>query len=268
MDNRAGRPGLVEEHGLALWIERDPLRALFDTGQGPALARNADALGVPLATARAVLLSHGHYDHTGGLAAVLRRAPQARVHAHPAALSHRYAGDGPPGLRPVGIPDDCRQALLASGRLVEVAGPAEVAEGLFLTGPVPRETGFEPPEPRFWTGDRGREPDPFEDDQAAWLPTPAGTCVLLGCSHAGVVNTLRQVRRLTGGRPLALVVGGMHLRSASGERLRATVQALRELDPARIVPTHCTGAAAVAALVAAFPDRVRPGRAGDVLEVG
>ncbi len=265
-DDLAGRRGLRAEHGLSLWIEWKGGRFLFDTGQGMVLLPNADKLEILLETADAVLLSHGHYDHTGGLHQVLVRAKTARVYAHAAALGSRYAGGGEAGFRCVGMNDRDRSALMESGRLVTTTGPTEVHEGLFLTGPVPRVSGFEDSGGSFFTDPRGREEDQFPDDQAAWFETDEGVSVILGCSHAGVVNTLRYIRSLTDDRPLNLVIGGMHLGAASEERLDRTIEELRSLAPKLLVPIHCTGSRAAALFLAAFPGHCEIGRTGQVFE--
>jgi len=268
-DDLAGRRGLRAEHGLALWIEWGSRRILFDTGQGLVLFQNADELGIDLGTADAVVLSHGHYDHTGGVAQVLARAESADVYAHPAALNDRYAaGGGAENLRSIGMSDADWRALEESGRLVPVTGPTEVFDGFFLTGPIPRVTGFEDSGGVFFTDPEGREPDLFPDDQAAYFASDDGVSVVLGCSHAGVVNTLLFIQSLTDNRPLSLVLGGTHLGAASEERLDRTIEELRRLAPMQLVPIHCTGSRAAARFLGAFPGSCTIGRTGRVFETG
>ena len=91
VEDTAGSPGLIGEHGLSLWIDTGRHRVLFDTGQGPALAPNARALNVNLGEADAIVLSHGHYDHTGGLPAAMQAAPAAKLFLHPAALERKFS---------------------------------------------------------------------------------------------------------------------------------------------------------------------------------
>jgi 7,8-dihydropterin-6-yl-methyl-4-(beta-D-ribofuranosyl)aminobenzene 5'-phosphate synthase len=264
-DNVAGPRGLLAEHGLSIWIETGGHRTLFDTGQGLALAHNAEALGVPLAHADAVVLSHGHYDHTGGLAAALQGRRGLPVYAQPEALSLRYSrrtGEA----REIGMPTAARQALTRRGSFRSSRLPLRVCGGARLTGTIPRVTDFEGEAGTFFLDEEGREPDPLVDDQAAFVETRAGTVVLLGCAHAGVVNTLRQVESLTTA-PLHAVIGGMHLAEAGPERIEATVRALVDWDVRHVVPCHCTGLPATAALARELGGRCTPGRVGAVLEL-
>jgi 7,8-dihydropterin-6-yl-methyl-4-(beta-D-ribofuranosyl)aminobenzene 5'-phosphate synthase len=264
VDNAAGPRGLLGEHGLSLWLERGRHRVLFDTGQGLALGHNAEVLGIPLTRSDAVVLSHGHYDHTGGLALVLQGHRHLPVYAQPEATSSRYSrrqGEA----REIGMPPAARQALTRWAAFHPSGVSQPVCGGVRVTGPIPRLTDFEGETGAFFLDREGREPDPLVDDQAAFVETRVGTVVLLGCAHAGVVNTLLRVESLAKG-PVHAVIGGMHLAGAGPERIAATVRALVDRDVRRVVPCHCTGLPATAALVRELGDRCTPGHSGLVLE--
>jgi 7,8-dihydropterin-6-yl-methyl-4-(beta-D-ribofuranosyl)aminobenzene 5'-phosphate synthase len=265
VENTASGRGVRGEHGLAVWIEAGSRRVLFDTGQtADVLFHNARQLGIDLAGVDAVVLSHGHNDHTGGLAEVLRRAPGAHLFLHPAALARRYIRKHDGEIQEIGMP-----AALDVGFLKEnTAGltwtnqTAAVTEHVFATGPIPRATDFEDTGGDFFLDEPCLEADPIVDDQAVFFDTRDGTVVLLGCGHAGVVNTLNQIQNHTGGRPIHAVLGGMHLINASPERLTRTMDALRGLDVTMLAPAHCTGARAQAHMGTEFPDRWEPSTVG------
>lgn len=264
VDDRAG-PGLAPEHGLALWVEAAGKRVLFDTGQGGAFLENAGKLGIDLATADVVVLSHGHYDHTGGLAAALSLARLAKVYLHPSALGAKYSFHRG-AARMIGMPEGSRAALsnLPEERRFYARQASEIVRGLGLTGQIPRTSGFEDVAGPFYLDGAGTVPDGLEDDLAMWIDTPKGLVVMTGCAHAGLVNTLGHVRRISGRDRIRAVIGGFHLGGASGLRLARTAEALRALEPDRIVPGHCTGEAATGYLAGLLGEIVEPGMAGQV----
>ena len=266
VDNLAPE-GLAAEHGFAVLVEAGGRRILFDTGQtGAVLGANADTLGLDLSAVDSLVLSHGHYDHTGGVPLALERAPRAAVWCHPGAFVPRWSlRDGQP--REIGMPPAALEALAAlpAGQLRQVTAPAPAAPGVWITGIVPRETPFEDTGGPFFLDPEGTRPDTLPDDLSLWIETPEGVVVLTGCCHAGLINTLMLVRNRTGGRPLRAVIGGFHLVNAGERRMARTLEGLRALNPAAIVPCHCTGGAAVGALQEAFGEKVTPGAVGMTL---
>lgn len=256
VENTAEKPELLAEHGLAYWIESGSQRLLYDTGQGGVLVNNAYRLGISLSQVDVVVLSHGHYDHTSGLTDALRGNRTASIYLHPDAMNLKFARNNDGTSREIGIPQACKEELQrCRERLVMTEKPTLVANSFTVTGPVPRETEFENTGGPFFLDEQCQTPDPFMDDQAVFFESSLGTVVLLGCAHSGVINTLRYVRRLTGGRPIHAVLGGMHLVGASPQRLERTIDELQKMNIDRLGPAHCTGRDATAALWKSFPDR-------------
>lgn len=261
-DNHAAS-GLAGEHGFAALIETGGKRILFDTGQLDALDANCRALGIELAGIDMIVLSHGHYDHTGNLADVLRIADRATLCLHPSALVERYSiRNGKP--KPVNMPEAAKRTIakLPAERIRWITEPLRLTDGVFLTGPVPRNTAFEDTGGPFFFDPEGKRPDPIEDDLSLWIEEPEGLTVLAGCCHSGIVNTLDYIESLTGPKPIARLIGGMHLAAASEERLARTVEALKKRDIAHLIPCHCTGQTATELFRRELPFPVEAGYAG------
>lgn len=261
VENTARGTGMLGEHGLAWHVTLDGREALFDTGQGMALLNNAARAGVDLSRLDAIALSHGHYDHVGGLGQVLPLAPAATLHFHPDAQLPKFSVARAGAGRRISTP--FFEAASFPGRQVRTSrAPSEVIPGLWLTGEIPRENNFEDTGGPFFSDAEGHTPDPLDDDQSLFFKTEAGTVVILGCAHAGVINTLRHIQRLTDDAPLHTVVGGMHLENASEQRLAKTIEILQAMDPLHLGVGHCTGADATHRIWNAFPGRCFPLHSG------
>jgi len=263
-DNQVDRgDGLLAEHGFCLLVAGDS-QVLFDTGQTDVCLRNAPRLGVDLSDVRAVVLSHGHYDHGGGLAALTSHLGQLDVYLHPTAFAAKYARcPGSAEDRHVGLRCDADTLTRMGATVHAEAGVRELGPALLITGEIPRATPFEEAARDFWVkGNDGFRPDPLQDDQALVLRTADGLVVLLGCAHAGVVNTVRYASKLTGDKRIRAVIGGLHLASASLERTEQTVATLRQMNVGQVVACHCTGFQARVRLHAAFGDRFVNGTVG------
>lgn len=260
--------GVLAEYGLALLVEASGLRVLVDAGQSFVAVHNAQMLGIDLRSLDAVLLSHGHYDHTGGLRSVLRRATRGvPVYAHPAVWDQKYVSRGGE-TRFIGVPHR-REQLLSDGlRLIETASPTWISDSMFVTGTVPRETTFEFLDSTLQVEQNGALiPDSFPDDQALVLVTDTGLVVVSGCAHSGMVNTMRYAQRIAGESRLRAWIGGTHLGPAPEEQALETVSALLEMELQVLSACHCTGPRATAMLADAFGERFRYMGAGTVLEV-
>lgn len=259
--------GPVAEHGFSALVEvtaadRAVHRLLFDTGISPdGMADNMRRLQIAAGDVEVVVCSHGHFDHTGGLDG-LARAVGGRaalpIVIHPEFWSKRRIAL--PGRDPWELPTPSRRALEGAGfEVYEREHPSFIfGRSVLVTGEVPRTTEFErgmAPHQALRHG--AWEPDPLIlDDQALIVHVRGrGLLVLTGCGHAGVVNITRYARALTGVEAVAAVIGGFHLTGALFEPIIApTVDALAALSPGMVVPAHCTGWKAQAALAGRLPD--------------
>ena len=264
VENSARGLGVLGEHGLSWWLDTGTHRVLFDTGQGMALLNNARRLGVDLSQADAIVLSHGHLDHVGGLEQALAAAPQAALFMHPRATDRRYSGsDRKPKGRRLSTDFMETEAFRAGGRRVVVTTePTEVVPGIWTTGEVPRETDFEDTGGPLFLDEAMTQPDPLLDDLSLYVPTSQGTVVVCGCAHSGVINTLRHIARLTHDAPVRAIFGGVHLENASPRRMDETIRALRGYHPYRLGCCHCTGFRPLLRLNAEFPEACVQASAG------
>jgi 7,8-dihydropterin-6-yl-methyl-4-(beta-D-ribofuranosyl)aminobenzene 5'-phosphate synthase len=255
----------LAEHGFSAMItvksaERQH-RVLFDTGMTPSgLVENMRRLGHPLKDIEAIVLSHGHFDHTTGLAGIVRALgrPNLPVLLHPEAWNHRRIVV--PGRDPFEIPTPSKAAIEGAGfEIIEDRQPSfRLGGSLLITGEVDRTTDFEQGFPIHQARRDGEwQPDPLIlDDQAAIIHVrDKGLVILTGCGHAGIVNIVRYAQKLTGVRQVYAVIGGFHLSGPLFEPIIPLVcDALAELSPQVIVPAHCTGWKAVHALASRFPN--------------
>lgn len=266
VDNWTAKQRLRGEHGLSFFIEKDGKSFLFDTGQSmEVFTHNASVLGINFGDLEGVFLSHGHYDHTGGLPVIAREKKELFVYAHPHIFHKKYAaGEGE--LRSIGLPWEKEDLVKEGVRFLCAEKPVEPAPGLMLTGEIPLVTSYEAGPKNFVTKRESRPAaDMLLDDQALLIEGPQGLIVVLGCSHRGVVNTLRHAVKLTGEK-IQAVIGGMHLRSSSPVVIGATAGYLQETGATLVAPLHCTGPAAVYACRSVLGERFYPAGAGTVLE--
>jgi 7,8-dihydropterin-6-yl-methyl-4-(beta-D-ribofuranosyl)aminobenzene 5'-phosphate synthase len=231
---------LLAEHGLSFWIEYGDKRILFDTGQSDALVRNAKTLGIDLAEVDAIVLSHGHYDHTGGLSYILDISPKATIYLHPAAIEPKFSRKTS-RINPIGMPYLAKEAVRRH-HVVWTATPAQVLPGISVTGQVSRRNNFEDVGGGFFLDKNYKKPDELLDDQALFIESDKGLVVILGCAHSGVINTLDYIINLTNRNTIYAVIGGMHLLNASEERIKRTITTFRKYNVHKIGIAHCTGA--------------------------
>ena len=266
-DNSVGAlSGTLGEHGFSALVERDDGALLFDTGQGDTLLHNALRMNRDLHRVRKVALSHGHYDHTGGLLPLLRNCGPKDIFAHPAVFSRRYRVKDSGERIPLGIPYD-ETFLRAMGGRFDLSGEfREIAPGAYLTGEVPRNTPYEEGDTGLRCDDAGCAADPLRDDQSLVIRTGKGLVLILGCCHAGMINTIEHARSRTGVAVVYAVIGGTHLGFCGPVQLDETIRALKRYNIRKICAGHCTGFTAAARLMKEFPGHFQPAHVGFTLE--
>ncbi len=267
-DNNIEGVDFLGEHGFAALVTHPTGIYLFDTGQGHTLPHNARQSGLPFEDLAAVILSHGHYDHTGGLAWVLAQTGAIEVHAHPAVFSPhlaKIADDTAKPPRYVGCPRT-REELEADGaRFVFHDQTATIAPGLWFISGYARHGDQTPADGKLVLGGgAGPVPDPMADDASLLLETASGPVLLLGCAHGGVLNILDHVREHLGVSRLQAVLGGTHLMFYTSDQIREVIAAFEAFDVAQVGVSHCTGGEAATQLAQHFGGRFCRAAAGSV----
>ena len=235
------------EWGYAALVEVDGKRILFDTGANPdTVLKNAEALGIDLAGVEDVVISHFHNDHTGGLLtlrkALMQKNPAAlsRLYVGEGIFAPRFAKDGQGGETENDFPPLAKAYLDTGGRIQQLSGPAEIATGVWLTGPVPRghaETNWNPG--LFVKTGSDLMPDTLREDTSLVVATAQGVVIVTGCGHAGIMNIADDARAITGDARLHAVIGGIHLFAKSDAVLVETADRLKGL--AYLFAAHFTG---------------------------
>ena len=248
---------LIAEHGfsvmLKLEIKGKVHGLLFDSGLSPLVAaHNADVLGLDLFYCEAVISSHGHVDHTGGLLNIRKKMNAKQtipllLHEHAFRKRLVKFQDG----RTVSLPAPNRSILNQAGyNIVEKQSPSLwIEDSILVSGEIPRTNDFEKGFPNHYSEIDGKmENDPLiKDDQAIVLNIKdKGLVVITGCGHAGIINTLRYAKELTGEDRIFALIGGMHLTGGIFESIiPRTIDELERLKPRFLIPCHCSGLKAV-----------------------
>ena len=263
MENRSGTGLIKAEHGLSFWIQADGRGALFDTGQSGGFLYNASLLGVDAAAAELLAVSHGHYDHGGGIRFLYEGTSfRGPLWTGPDFFDKKWS-DEAPAPRFIGVDFD-EAYLRVRGVEHPIVGippndrglgtvVKELLPGLYAVNGFPRNSPLELPNPRFVV-DRssGRQEDDFRDELCLVADLPQGLAVFLGCSHPGIMNILDAVRSAFY-RPLYAVFGGSHLVDADTPRLETTIEYLASQEIPLLALGHCTGTAAEAELEKKLP---------------
>lgn len=258
--------GFWGEHGLSFLVETDGQSVLFDAGTtGTVMDHNLQMLKKDLSGVSHIVLSHAHYDHTGALDWVLDRTRNPVLVADPDIFLERISSrEGQE--KQTGVP--ARQdAVEKRSQVVLTTEPFEIGGGITVTGRIPRLNAYEKGNPKMLIRQGGElVTDVFIDDRSLVLEAEDGLVVLLGCCHAGLINTLTYVKERFEA-PVKAVIGGTHLLEAGPEQLAWTIRELEEkFRPEGLYLNHCTGFNAMNAFRNALGSRLREMPAGEVLE--
>ncbi len=247
------------QHGISflLKIEANGInyKLLFDTGNSwEPIKHNLSILKEDLDDLIALVLSHRHYDHTGGLKGLLKElGGEIPIISHPDLFKPNFILP----FRDIGIPYRREELEDLGGKFILSRDPIEILPGVMTTGEVPRTSELESKMTidTYTLEDGKLTKDPLMDDNSLIVRTKEGSIILAGCSHAGIVNIVRHAINLAG--PVRAVIGGFHLISADQERIDGTVRAFKELGVREVYTGHCTGLAAECAFRREYKDNFK-----------
>lgn len=255
---------LHAEHGFSCHLEGvskgESSSFMFDYGLDPlGIMQNMGLLGIDVKRIDAFGLSHGHFDHWGGLLTILESArPGVHLYVGKEAFDCRFSRrPGSNDLIDLGRLE--REAIERQGiaEIVEVSKPMEVMPGCYLTGEIGRVTDYEQGSPNLIIQKGGSfERDHFLGEQAVVCNVKGkGLVILSGCAHAGIVNTVKHAQKISGIDKVHAVIGGFHLVNAQPEIIEKTVSDIKAIAPDYIIPAHCAGFEAIAKLAIALPEQ-------------
>ena len=252
-------PSLVSEFGLSLLLESEGKSFLFDTGAGEALIPNLNSLGIAPEKYARVILSHGHYDHTGGLA----HLKPEEIWFGPGVEDPQYSRHADGSVHNISMPEAALQ-VARNTKATPLNLFDYIGYGIFLTGPIPR-TSPEGCGGDFFHDEACTLKDEVPEDQAL---LSADGVLVTGCCHAGIINTLLHCHKMLPELPIHTIVGGLHLKDADTVRLEQTANILKQFKVKNLYLMHCTGEKAVGYLKEHLPDcRIFTPRTGDTFTV-
>lgn len=256
LENKCPDNTLYVEHGISFHLESSGKQILFDTGQSDKILKNAQTLGIDLKKTDAVILSHGHDDHTGGLKALLQLSPSAKIYAHPDAFIERYSIKNIKQPKSIGISNENLKSAMDVG-FTPVLESMSIFDPVHVTGPIPRANDYEDTGGPFYLDSNAKTPDLILDDQSIFFESLDGLVIIMGCAHSGIINTIRYCQQLSKTNKIHAIIGGFHLLNASNDRMQKTLEALKEINPTILAPAHCTGEKQTLELKKHFPHSFR-----------
>lgn len=270
VDNIAGTRGTIGEHGFSAWIARGEHQVLFDTGAGNALQMNARCLKKSLDEFQLLLLSHGHWDHTGGLKQVAELRETTEIIAHPRIFDERFSARKRGEelvYHDVGIPFSQEELERQGAHFSLTRKFHEFLPGMYFSGEIPRPPGWQSSDETLCIRRHDQYlPDPILDDASLLLETDSGPVVLLGCAHAGTEIILEYLSAQSGHTSFHAVIGGMHLLHADEERIQTVLDTFEKYQIRKIAATHCTGFPASVKFYQHVQDRFQITQVGDIFD--
>jgi len=279
VDNYVDLQKLKAEHGLAIFIENDNQKVLFDCGQSDLILANAKVLGIDLNKVSKIVLSHGHYDHTGGLLPVLKYLNrEIDVYAHPSVSEEKFSKykgfNGFNESRYIGIPERLQVYEKKGARFLLSKDPVQINDSTYLSGQINEDNrdnetidNTESAKDSFFIRENNLfVKDPLFDDISIFINLPDLLLIVTGCAHSGILNILKKAEDLNLVDKEILIIGGLHLSKTDKQNIDNIISELKKYNIKLLMPAHCTGINAFVQLKNSFNDKCLFGSAGKVLE--
>lgn len=259
-DNESLNKDLGKEWGLSMALELPGNDLwLWDCSASDLFLKNAEAMQIEVCKAKGLALSHGHWDHTGGMDALMAADFMGPVYAHPDFANKRYSSRGRGGTGDASFPCEYPGTII-------VRDDMELEDGLFIITEIPRREGlFEATEGLFLDPEK-TQVDPVRDDAFLLLMSNSGPVVILGCCHSGLANSLYHMRDLTGIDSVHAIIGGLHLYKTDKTEFENTAKVIEEFQTELVSPGHCTGKKGYEFLKERLSCEVLPMGSGSVYE--
>jgi 7,8-dihydropterin-6-yl-methyl-4-(beta-D-ribofuranosyl)aminobenzene 5'-phosphate synthase len=266
LDNKQHQKQLLCEHGLSFLLQTDALNILFDVGQSDKFIVNAHKLGIDLTEVDYVVLSHGHYDHTGGLIDFFKLNSKAKVIIHNKAFKERFSRSSAM-VKENGIPWRQQYEQYAQ-RFILINDDYQLADGIWVLSDIQAQTGFNVVNERLVVKEgEYYVPDTFDDELILVAALNDRPMVICGCAHTGIVNILHQVKERLQYDAFSIVAGGLHLNGAKDQQIEHIISGLTPFKVERWALNHCTGDRAFELFKKAYPEQVYSAGGGMVFDL-
>jgi len=241
-DNKSAY-SLLKEHGLSFFIELDEKALMLDTGSGRNFLFNAADMGLSMENLQALVLSHGHYDHTGGLGELLKHYPELPLYAHPSLLNQHYSRHDDGNLYNIGIHSTHRELIQSfpKGQWIPVEEKKEILPGVFGVSSIPRDENDSLGTKGFFQDTEGLKADTVPDDLSLLIRQKDKDHLICGCCHSGLKNTINHLEKHFSSLNLHTLMGGFHLSHATDTQIKELGKWIESLQIKRLICSHCTG---------------------------
>jgi 7,8-dihydropterin-6-yl-methyl-4-(beta-D-ribofuranosyl)aminobenzene 5'-phosphate synthase len=270
VENEKGEnSALYNAHGISFLIEDENDVFLFDTGQHDLFIKNAEELGLDLTRISNVIISHNHWDHTGGLRHLINKYGMQNIIVHETFFKEKFALEGIK-LEYLGMNYNETSLLKTGSKLIKVTDDITyLNENVFIAGNFKKYNNYETINKRFYIKEKTGEfiVDEFKDEIAVGIKTNKGLVILLGCAHPGVINMIKHIICKTGIEDIYCVLGGTHLVEADDFRINKTIKVIKDMNIKYVGFSHCTGKKAISMFINELPNKFFTNNTGTSIEV-